>query len=52
MNRIVADIRQEVQDIFQTLTADPSVSISDVESEVSSALDFVGETKVIGDDPV
>ena len=43
MNRIVADIRQEVQDIFQTLTADPCVSISDVESEVSSALASWGQ---------
>ena len=43
MNRIVAEIRQEVQDIFQTLTDDASVLISDVESEVSSALASWGQ---------
>ena len=51
MHPIVAEIRQEVQDIFHSLTTDASVLISDVEEEVSSAGPFVG-SKIIGGDPV
>ena len=43
MNPIVADISQEMQDIFQTLTADASVLIADVEAQVSAALDAWGQ---------
>ena len=46
MHPIVADITQEAQDIFQTLTGDASVLIADVEEQVSAALDAWGQKLV------
>ena len=43
MSCIVADISQEVQEIFQDLTGDASVSITDVERRVSSAVSSWGQ---------
>lgn len=38
MSCIVADISQEVQEIFQHLTGDASVCLADVEKRVSAAV--------------
>ena len=38
MSNIVAEISEELQEIFQALTSDPSVSITAVEDQVSSAV--------------
>ena len=43
MSCIVAEIHQEVQEIFQDLTGDASVSLSDVEKRVSVAVDAWGQ---------
>ena len=43
MPSIVAQINEEVQKIFQDLTGDPSVLISDVEEQVSAALASWGQ---------
>lgn len=43
MSCIVAEISQEVQEIFQDLTGDASVSITDVEMRVSNAVSSWGQ---------
>ena len=43
MTNIVAEIRQEVEDIFRDLTGDASISIADVEDRVSTAVDSWGQ---------
>ena len=39
MTNIVAEVSQEVQEIFQDLTGDASVSIADIEDRVSTVVD-------------
>ena len=43
MSCIVADISQEVQEIFQDLVGDASVCIGDVEKRVSVAVNAWGQ---------
>ena len=43
MSCIVSEIHQEVQEIFQDLTGDASVCISDVEERVSAAVSAWGQ---------
>ena len=43
MSNIVAEISQELQEIFQDLTSDPSVSITTVEKQVSAAVNSWGQ---------
>ena len=43
MTNIVAEVSQEVQEIFQDLTGNASVSIADIEERVSAAVDSWGQ---------
>ena len=43
MTNIVTEVSQEVQEIFQDLTGDASVSIADIEERVSMAVDSWGQ---------
>ena len=51
MSNIVAEISEEMQEIFQGFTRAEDVSMNDVEERVSAAVRFVG-TKIIRSDPV